>query len=305
MRSVETTGRDMQDGLRLDFIRPFEPVEASHVLAEHPGTRVIRPGSSACLIFSVHGGLLVGDGRAERELQANAALLLEPLGPGPVWLTNRAETDFYLLCFRWAQGVHTGPLLQVPSHTTVLRPARLTHLLRMYIEKAKGESALAPNPPNTSALILHHLLVLALCELARSSQDGMLRRAREPVLASIASRVDAFVAAHYHEAISTPGIAAELRYNPDYLERAYRRERGMSIREAVHTRRINEARTQLLLLRQQGVAQIGALCGYTDAGYFRRLFKRATNMTPRGYRAVHAAFLPDEAARAAEKALRP
>ena len=299
----------MQDGLRLEFIRPFEPVEASHILAEHPGTRVIRPGSSVCLIFNVHGGLVVEDGRVERELQPNVALLLEPCGSSPVRLTNRAETDFYLLRFRWAPtGAHTAQVLQVPSHATVLRPARLTHLLRMYIEKAKRESTSVapPNQPNTSsALILHHLLVLALCELARSSQDGMLMPAREPGLASIASRVDAFVAAHYHETISTPDIAADLRYNPDYLERAYRQERGMSIREAIHTRRINEARAQLLLLRQQGVAQIAALCGYTDAGYFRRLFKRATHMTPHGYRAVHTAFLPDDAARAAERALRP
>ena len=308
--------RFVQNGLRLDFIHPFEPIEASHILAEHPGTRVMRPGSSVCLIFCVHGGLTVEDGRVEQALQANAALLLEPRGSGPVRLTNRGETDFYLLRFRWAQGkgAYTGQVLQVPSHAIVLRPARLMHLLRMYVEKAKGESTstAAPNPPparntvqDTSVLMLHHLLVLALCELARSSRDGMLMPARVPGLASIASRVDAFIAAHYHETISTPDIAADLRYNQDYLERAYRQECGMSIREAIHTRRINEARAQLLLLRQEGVAQIAALCGYTDPGYFRRLFKRATHMTPHGYRAVHPAFLQDDAARAAEKALRP
>ena len=306
-------GRSMQDGLRLDFVRPFDPVEASHVLVEHPGTRVINPGGSVCLIFNAHGVLVVEDGGVERELQANAAFLLEPHGSGALRLTNRGETDFYLLRFRWAHGpgVHTGRVLQVPTHATVLRPARLTHLLRMYIEKAKGTGAAPQNPPparntahGTSMLVLHHLLVLALCELARSSQDGMVVPAREPGLANIASRVDAFIAAHYHESISTPDIAAELRYNPDYLERAYRQERGISIREAIHARRINEARAQLLLLRQQGVAQIAALCGYTDAGYFRRLFKRATHMTPHGYRAVHAGFLPEDAARA-EKVLRP
>ena len=322
-------GAGMTDGLRLDFIRPFEPVEATHVVAEHPGSRAIRPGSSVCLIFCVHGGLAVGDGRVERELKPNEALLRAPRRSGPVRLTNRGETDFYLLRFRWRQIEETQDerVLQVPPYATVLRPARLTHLLRMYIEKAKDESASTAGAPmrNSSSapmrnpssapmrnpssapmrLMLHHLLVLALCELARSSQDGMLKPAREPGLANIASRVDAFIAAHYHESISTPDIAAELRYNPDYLERAYRQERSMSIREAIHTRRINEARAQLLLLRKQGVAQIAALCGYTDAGYFRRLFKRATHMTPHGYRAVHTAFLPDGAPRAAEKVLHP
>jgi AraC-like DNA-binding protein len=302
------------DGLRLDFIRPFEPVEASHIVAEHPGSRVVRPGSSACLIFSVHGELVVEDGGVEQALLANEAILLAPRGSDTVRLTNRAEADFYLLRFRWSQkkGAPAARLLQVPSHATVLRPARFTHLLRMYIEKATGERA-TPNPQTARSTVqgtsmrlgLHHLLVLALCELARSSEEEMLMPAREPGLANIASRVDAFIAAHYHEALSTPDIAADLRYNPDYLERAYRQERSMSIREAIHARRIKEARAQLLLLRKQGVAQIAALCGYTDAGYFRRLFKRATHMTPHGYRAEHPPFLPDGAPLAAEKALRP
>jgi AraC-like DNA-binding protein len=305
----------MMDGLRLDFVRPFEPVEARHVVAEHPGSRVIRPGRSVCLIFSLHGGLAVEDGRVARELQANEALLLAPRGSRTVTLTNRCEADFYLLRFRCRleKGAPAGRVLQVPSHAVVLRPARLTHLLRMYIEKAQGESAPGRSPQTARCtvqgtsmrLLFHHLLVLALCELARSSEDGVLLPAREPGLANIASRVDAFIAAHYHETISAPDIAAELRYNPDYLERVYRQERAMSIREAIHARRIKEARAQLLLLRKQGVAEIAALCGYADPGYFRRLFKRATHMTPHGYRAVHTAFLPDGAPREAEKVLRP
>jgi YesN/AraC family two-component response regulator len=35
---------------------------------------------------------------------------------------------------------------------------------------------------------------------------------------------------------------------------------------------------------------VAALCGYADAGYFRRVFKRTTNLTPRGYRLMHAAM---------------
>jgi AraC-like DNA-binding protein len=130
-------------------------------------------------------------------------------------------------------------------------------------------------------------MVLALCELARSSHVEEGAAAREAGRESIASRVDAFIAAHYHEPVATPDIARELHYNADYLERAFRMERRMSIREAVHARRIKEARAQLLLQRTQGVAEIAALCGYTDPGYFRRVFKRATNMTPRGYRLVN------------------
>ncbi len=103
--------------------------------------------------------------------------------------------------------------------------------------------------------------------------------------------MDVFIAAHYHEPLGTPDVARELHYNPDYLERAYHLERRMSIREAIHARRIKEARAQLILQRTKGVAEIAALCGYADAGYFRRVFKRATHMTPHGYRMLNLAPL--------------
>ncbi len=134
-----------------------------------------------------------------------------------------------------------------------------------------------------------------LCEMASSSLAQGGANAREDGLESIASRVDAYIAAHYHEPIGTPDIAQELHYNPDYLERAYRSERRVSIREAIHVRRLREARAQLLLQRQRGIAEIAALCGYSDAGYFRRVFKRATQMTPRRYRLLEA---PPEVMRA-------
>jgi AraC-like DNA-binding protein len=141
--------------------------------------------------------------------------------------------------------------------------------------------------PAPSRAILHHLVVLVLCELARSSRVGETAEEKEAGLESIASRVDAYIAAHYHEPMGTPDIAHELHYNPDYLERAYRMERRKAIGEAIRIRRINEARAQLLLQRGKGVAEIAALCGYADPGYFRLVFKRATNMTPHSYRLIN------------------
>jgi AraC-like DNA-binding protein len=285
----------MRDGLRLVFGAGFSSVEACHQVAERSGKRTFPSGRSYSLIFSASGGLIVSTANAEIRLRAHDALVLEPRGSGAVSLRYSRGSELYLIRFRWDQwaGGHPRETIYVPMHTAVVRPARLTHVLRMYTERGKRRGA--------SRSVLYHLLTLALAELARSSTEGIAAMPQqEPCRESIASRVDAFVAAHYHERIGTPEIAAELRYNPGYLEHAYRLERRMSIRDALHARRMREARAQLLLQRTAGIAQVAVLCGYTDPGYFRRLFKKATNMTPRAYRALNGAP-PESASDAARR----
>ena len=268
------------DSLRLGYAPAFEIVQADHIAVERARVTRVRRSGEACLLFSVHGGLVVQSCQADVVVHPNEAFLL-PAGSGEIALCCSSAAELYILRFRPARSPEGVPSrrLEVPDHATVLRPGRLTHLLRELTDEVRRVSS--------SPAVLHHLVVLALCELAHSSHVADEAALPETGRENIASRVDAYIAAHYHRPIGTPDIARELRYNSDYLERAFRMERRMSIREAVHARRIKEARAQLLLQRTQGVAQIAALCGYADAGYFRRVFKRATNMTPRGYRLVH------------------
>jgi AraC-like DNA-binding protein len=284
----------MRDELLFGFSRPFNSIESDHLVSEHRGSRHIAEDPAICLLFSVHGILSVRTRETFVILSSNEACILEPRTGGGIEIRYGDESEFYLVRFRRPHGrdPRTGQDLVVPGRTRSWAPGRLTHLLHMYIEEARRDRA--------SRLILHHILVLALCELARSAQEEIGLLTTESCRESIASRVDAYVAAHYHRPIGTPEIARELRYNPYYLERAYHQERGKSIREAIHERRIKEACAHLLLSRTQGVAEIAALCGYRDAGYFRRVFKRATHLTPHHYRAANtAAEQPAEPARRA------
>jgi AraC-like DNA-binding protein len=270
----------------------FESVHAEHLTVERHGTTSMSIAGETVLVFNVHGDLVVQTGRGDTILHSNEGFLLRVDG-SQIAFHRSLPGELYILKFRQgrARGGSPRRRVEVPDHVTVLRPGRLTNLLRRLVDEERQ--------PVPSRIVLHHLVVLALCELARSSRVGEAAEGREAGLESIASRVDAFIAAHYHESVGTPDIARELHYNPDYLERAYRMERRMSIREAVHARRIKEARAQLLLQRGKGVAEIAALCGYADPGYFRRVFKRATNMTPRGYRLVNAVPLGTPAGLAA------
>ena len=272
----------MDECLRLGGVTSFENVHSDCLAVERAGVTPVRAAGEVILLFSIHGVLVVQTWHGHVVLQPNEAFLFQS-SRGEISIGCAEATELYILRFRRARlqnGIRRRRL-DVPDHVTVLRPGRLTQLLRRLMDERRQ--------PLPSRTVLHHLVVLALCELARSSRVDEALEAREAGLENIASRVDAYIAAHYHEPIGTPDIAHGLHYNPDYLERAYRAERRMSIREAVHARRIKEARAQLLLQRGLGVAEVAALCGYADPGYFRRVFKRATNMTPHGYRRVNGA----------------
>ena len=274
----------MDERLPLGCEAAFEDVHAEHLSVQSPGIVALRTCGEGMLLFTVHGSVVVETRRGEVVLRPNEAFLCAP-ARAELGIRGVENAELYLLRFRQGRPRRGAPCirLDVPDHVTVLRPGRLTSLLRRLVDEARQ--------PAAARAVLHHLVVLALCELARSSLAGDAAQQKEAVLENIASRVDAFIAAHYHEPIGTPDIARELHYNPDYLERAYRSERRMSIREAIHARRIKEAAAQLLLQRGKGVAEIAALCGYTDPGYFRRVFKRATNMTPHGWRLLNSSAL--------------
>lgn len=268
----------MGNGLSVAFACPFEPIEASFAVSDSAGSRTLRLHNSHVLIFAVRGGICVHTKLNQVDLGAEEALLLHVQGLEKVTLGICDNAEFYSVRFRFFPAASAGASLDVPEHVRVRRPERLTDLLRRYIAEEKRDHA--------SRLMLYHLLALALCELSCSTEEARAIP-DEPGFEIVASRVDAYIAAHYSEAIGTPEIARELRYNPEYLERAYRQERGISIREAIHRRRIKEARAQLLLQGERRVADIAAMCGFSDTGYFRRVFKRVTNMTPNGFRTIN------------------
>ncbi|MCX7030634.1 MAG: helix-turn-helix transcriptional regulator [Spirochaetes bacterium] len=271
----------MRDELPVYFAHPYKIIAAAHVASRYAVKEVMHHGHTASLLFVIEGHLDLDLGGKHLAMGPSEAFLAGPDTFEPLTLSHGTDAEFYLLQFARSEVPEDFPrhVLRVPEHVAIRNPARLKHLFLMLVE--------AMRDPAGSRLILHHLVVLMLCDMASSSLVTCEVRTRADGLESLASRVDAYIAAHYHEPIGTPDVARECRYNPDYLERAYRAERHRSIREAIHLRRIKEARAQLLLQRSRGIAEIASLCGFSDVGHFRQVFKRAVNMTPREFRSLH------------------
>jgi len=276
-------------GLELGLACALEPTGALFVPAGPAGNQTLRLHDCCLFVFVAHGELEAVSGRSEKRLPAGHAALFQCDAGRAVVFHHDAGAEFYALKFKVSPHLPRARHLAMPARGKVDYPERLTDLLRRYVMEQRRR--------RPSLWALYNLLVLVLCEYAAAPGGSLEAKPACSGLEAIASMVDAYVAAHYREPLCANDIARELHYSPGYLERAYRRERGISVRSAIHLRRIREARAQLLLQREVLVSEIAAQCGYGDAAYFRRVFKRTTHMTPLHFRSINSGSADDLRAR--------
>lgn len=274
-------GARISSSLELSLACALEPTGALFVSAGSRESQTLRMNDCYLFVFVARGELRAASERSETRLAAREAALLHCDAGRTVVFHHGGGSEFYAVKFKACPHANRGTArhLAVPARAVLACPERLTDLLRRYMTEQRRR--------RSSLWALYNLLVLILCEYAAAAGGSLEARPASSGLEGIASMVDAYIAAHYREPICTLDIARELRYSPGYLERAYRRERGISVRSAIHLRRIREARAQLLLQREMHVSEIAAQCGYGDAAYFRRVFKRTTNMTPLHFRSIN------------------
>jgi AraC-like DNA-binding protein len=236
------------------------------------GTHPDRTLDSFELIFVRKGTLALWEEARRFELQAGDTLLLWPgrrhRGAAPYG----KGTSFYWVHFQTsARATKRG--LSVPQRACVTRTACLTELFHRFLDDQ--ESGML-RPLDAALQVL-----LMLCEVARAPD---VHAAQSNVLAG---RVEAYVSRHLAQPLSTGRIAKALRVNPDYLNRAFRRARQITITEHIHQRRLHDAE---LLLRESAdsILEVATACGFTNLSYFRRLFTRHHGIAPSAYRKLHA-----------------
>jgi AraC-like DNA-binding protein len=246
------------------------------------GSHAVRVIDSYELIFVTQGRLDMFEGERSFHLARNQTLLLFPGIRHGGLLPYVPDVNFYWVHFRLANPGSPGASLRVPKVATVNDPEGLTELFCRFI--SDQESGILD--PLSAA----HLVALMMCmiceeeEQARHSRSRGIRREQE----SLAETIHRHIEANYEKPITTSTIARDLHYNPDYLERVFHGHWNMSIIDAVHQKRIGLARASLHTEPGKNINEIAFECGYTDAGYFRRMFKRLTGLTPREFRTLYA-----------------
>ena len=269
--------------LGFDVSDTVEALNAGLFVSPGFGTHPERVLDSYELMFVTQGRLDMFEENRSFPLRRNQTLLLRPgLRHGGL-LPYAPDVNFYWVHFRVRDpgGGHRG--VSVPKVATIHNPDGLTELFCRFI--SDQESGILD--PLSAA----HLVSLMLCAIGEEA--GQANRPASADAApfdagALADRVQGYIDANYLSAISTSAIAAALGYNPDYIERVFRARYRLSILDALHQRRIGMARVLLHSEAGKNINEIAFQCGYTDPGYFRRMFKRIAGMTPREFRTLYA-----------------
>lgn len=129
----------------------------------------------------------------------------------------------------------------------------------------------------SEAVLLHTFAYLG----ARHPEFSSHEEGRTDLISMIQKYVDE----HFSDPVfSLERLGNELKYNKKYLSTVFKRHVGVGIVEYLHTVRIQHACTML----KQGftsVSDVAMRCGYPDAQYFSKVFKRRMSMSPREYMA--------------------
>jgi AraC-like DNA-binding protein len=197
-----------------------------------------------------------------------------------------SDLSFYWIHFDVVGDLRSSPVarkrkriegeLELPRHGRVARPDRLAELFHQFLNDQESG--------RLTSLSADLLLTLMLHE---ASDRRVPVEADEAAGATLAAQANRLIGTRFHESLQTSTLAAELDCNPDYLGRVYQRAYGHTVTEAIHRARLKEARA-LLIEGLQNVTQIARSVGYSDAGYFRRVFRHQQGISPRTYRRMHA-----------------
>ena len=151
----------------------------------------------------------------------------------------------------------------------ILKPydeAKLIHSLREAIQyRDQMDSMLRDHPQGTP--------------VAQNVED----EAESARLALVREDISAFIEGHYMEELSMKNAAHAMNYSDAYFCKLFKQCFRVNFSTYLNEFRIQKARDMMENPRIN-VKDISTACGYTDANYFSRVFKRITGQTPTEYR---------------------
>ena len=152
------------------------------------------------------------------------------------------------------------------SHIHPLHIDTLSRQLSIQIESVLMPEQLNPLPST---------MVRKYCMLV----NNYSRRAYSPLVQTCMDYVDF----HYYADLSLSSLAGLCSVSSSYLSALFKKETGMTVTDYIHYTRIRQA---LFLLNASGlsVGEIASRCGFSDANYFTRTFKKLQGKTPKSYR---------------------
>jgi signal transduction histidine kinase/AraC-like DNA-binding protein len=93
----------------------------------------------------------------------------------------------------------------------------------------------------------------------------------------------AYIHQHYAGSMSRADLARHVALSEDYLTACFRKELGVTPIAYLNRYRVNQAK-QLLVDPGKSITEVALEVGFSDSGYFSRVFRREVGLSPEAYR---------------------
>lgn len=130
----------------------------------------------------------------------------------------------------------------------------------------------------------------AICSLVQYYFNHSAVERRE-ISADRIRQVARYIDRHYAEAITLEQLAQLANYSTSHLTKCFRDTTGVSPIRYLNNVRIEHAK-YLLQYSRDSIGSVMERCGFSDASYFSRCFKRSLGYSPQGFRELYRAALP-------------
>ena len=130
--------------------------------------------------------------------------------------------------------------------------------------------------------LIRSLLTMVLILTAHRTVSGTSEAGRSRIVSYLCN----YVQSNYAKNISLTEICRAQYLNPSFISRKFKETTGMTFEQYLQTARMQNAKT-LLTSTDLSVEEICLRVGYTDAGSFRKIFKRICGVSPTEFRRFH------------------
>ncbi len=266
-----------QNPLAISPCGSAEALNAGLFISPGYGRHPERTIDSNELIFVKAGVLGIREGEDSFEVGPGQTLLLRAGLPHGGTAEYSSELQFYWIHFRLRAGLPPEGAMPLPRVSSLRRPERMVELLRIFLDdQESGELSKARADALMELILLETLEARSNSSIPASDSDSRLAESAENLMR-----------ARFRDSGFTASALAEaLKCNPDYLNRVYRRVKGMTLTASLQRLRVNLA-AQLLLDGHTNVEEAAAQSGFSERCYMRRVFKKLKGMPPKDYRMLH------------------
>lgn len=154
--------------------------------------------------------------------------------------------------------------LPVMTYKKVVATAKIIETICQYMVKSPGEQ------------LMKELTVIN--EMAASDKPLPANPTEDLIKPALA-----YIEQHYDKKCTVNALAHRCNISESYFSRLFCKQMGKSVPQYVCHVRVNKAKV-LLLNSRSTIGEIAGACGFEDASYFIKVFKRETGVTPAVFR---------------------